>query len=161
MRRILAIALIACGVVGMAAHADMVCTPFRGLSENQAVSAVPVDPEHVLVTTLGEGNATHLGRFTFLSPHLSGLLDFSIQGTQDFTAANGDHLFATLAGNLHPVVGETGHVFLVGTIQGTITGGTGRLEGATGSFGFTLHFDTATAHSTAAIDGTICLPRGK
>jgi hypothetical protein len=152
--------LIPCTLFTCAAPADQVCTPFKGSSENQAVSAVPVDPDDVFVTTLGQGNATHLGAFTFISPHLSGLSDFSIDGTQDFTAANGDHLFATLHGNLHPVVDETGHVFLAGTVQAVITGGTGRFEGATGSFAFTLFFDTATAHSTATIDGTLCLPRG-
>src|SRR4051812_12531419 len=78
--------------------------PFKGHSENQAVSAVPVDPEHVFVTTMGEGNATHLGKFTFVSPHLSGLLDFSIDGIQIITAANGDELHTTLVGNLHPEI---------------------------------------------------------
>src|SRR4051812_46946246 len=72
--------------------------PFKGSSENQAISAVPVDPEHVFVTTVGAGQATHLGRFTFVSPHLSGLLDFSIDGSQIITAANGDELHATLLG---------------------------------------------------------------
>jgi len=137
--------------------AKEVCTPFKGSSENQAVSAVPIDATHVLVTTVGEGNATHLGHFTFVSPHASGLLDFSINGTQDFTAANGDHVFAELHGALAPVVDSSGHVFLVGTVTGTITGGTGRFAGATGSYDFTITFDTATAHSFSEINGTICV----
>jgi hypothetical protein len=129
--------------------------PFKGHSENQAISAELVDAEHVFVTTIGEGNATHLGNFTFVSPHLSGLLDFSIDGIQIITAANGDELQTILVGNLHPEIDETGHVFLVGSIAGTITGGTGRFSNATGSFTFTLTFDTETAHSFAEIDGTI------
>jgi hypothetical protein len=129
--------------------------PFVGSSTNQAISAVPVDPEHVFVTTIGAGHATHLGNFTFVSPHLSGLLDFSIAGDQIFTAANGDELHATLEGNLHPVVDETGHVFLVGDVAGTIVGGTGRFSDATGSFTFSLVFDTANFSSTAQINGTI------
>jgi hypothetical protein len=129
--------------------------PFRGHSENQAISAVPVDETHVFVTTAGEGTATHLGKFIFVSPHLSGLLDFSIDGIQIITAANGDELYTLLTGNLHPEVDETGHVFLVGAVQGTITGGTGRFEDATGTFTFSLVFDTETAHSFAEIDGTI------
>ena len=161
MNRSFLLALLTCTLLTAAAPADQVCTPFKGSSENQAVSAVPVDPDHVFVTTLGAGNATHLGAFTFVSPHLSGLSDFSIDGTQDFTAANGDHLFAALHGNLHPVVDASGHVFLAGTVDAVITGGTGRLQGATGSFAFTLFFDTLTAHSTATIDGTLCLPRGR
>jgi len=129
--------------------------PFKGHSENQAISAVPVDPEHVFVTTIGEGEATHLGQFTFISPHLSGLVDFSIDGTQRITAGNGDELHTTLTGNLHPEIDDSGHVFLVGSIAGTITGGTGRFSNATGSFAFSLVFDTETAHSFADIDGTI------
>src|SRR4051812_38445729 len=74
--------------------------PFKGSSENQAINAVPVDATHVFVTTVGEGNATHLGHFTFVSPHLSGLADFSIDGTQVITAANGDELHTTLLGFL-------------------------------------------------------------
>jgi hypothetical protein len=42
--------------------------PFIGSSENQAISAVPLDEEHVFVTTIGSGHATHLGKFTFVSP---------------------------------------------------------------------------------------------
>ena len=131
--------------------------PFKGVSEQQAISAVPVDPDHVLVTTVGEGNATHLGNFTFVSPHLSGLSDFSIDGTQNFTAANGDELYGKLSGNLAPFVDTDGHVYLVGTVAGTITGGTGRFAGATGRYGFTIVFDTETAHSFGTIDGQIVL----
>lgn len=129
--------------------------PFKGHSENQAISAVPVDPDHVFVTTIGAGNATHLGNFTFVSPHLSGLSDFSIDGIQIITTANGDEVHTTLVGNLTPFVDGTGHVFLVGGVQGTIAGGTGRFANATGSFTFSLVFDTETAHSFAEIDGMI------
>jgi hypothetical protein len=129
--------------------------PFKGHTENQAISAEPVDPEHVFVTTVGAGKATHLGKFTFVSPHLSGLLDFSIDGIQIITAANGDELHTTLTGNLAPQIDETRHVFLVGSVDGKITGGTGRFANATGSFTFSLVFDTETAHSFAEIEGTI------
>lgn len=129
--------------------------PFKGSSANQAISAEQVDDEHVFVTTVGTGRATHLGKFTFISPHLSGLFDFSIEGIQIFSAANGDELHADLAGNLQPFVDETGHLYLTGDITGTITGGTGRFANATGSFTFSLFFDTETASSTAEIDGMI------
>jgi len=139
----------------LAASSDAPAVPFKGAAEEQAISAVPVDPDHVLVTTVGGGNATHLGKFTFISPHLSGLSDFSIDGTQTFTAANGDQLQANIVGNLTPQPDDTGHVFLVGDVQGTITGGTGRFANASGSFTFSIVFDTQTLHSTASIDGTI------
>jgi hypothetical protein len=129
--------------------------PFKGSADEQAISAVPVDEDTVFVTTVGEGQATHLGHFTFVSPHLSGLSDFSIDGTQLFTAANGDELRATLLGNLAPVVDATGHVYLVGDVTGTITGGTGRFANATGTFTLHIEFDTETFHSISTIDGTI------
>jgi hypothetical protein len=129
--------------------------PFKGSADEQAVSAVPVDADHVFVTTVGSGQATHLGNFTFVSPHLSGLSDFSIDGTQEITTASGDLLETRLLGALHPEADATGHVFLVGTIKGTITGGTGRFANASGSFDFSIVFDTLTFHSTSTIDGTI------
>jgi hypothetical protein len=129
--------------------------PFIGSADEQPISAVPVDADHVFVTTVGAGKATHLGNFTFVSPHLSGLSDFSIDGTQTITTASGDLLETRLIGNLSPVVDETGHVFLVGDINGTITGGTGRFENASGEFTFSIVFDTETFHSTSTIAGEI------
>ena len=129
--------------------------PFTGSADEQAVSAVPVDPDHVFVTTVGSGTATHLGNFTFVSPHLSGLSDFSIDGTQEITTASDDLLETRLLGALHPEVDETGHVFLVGTIQGTITGGTGRFANATGSFTAHRSYDPAAQTTTGTFEGTI------
>lgn len=153
-----ALALLAAFLAPRAAFAGKEAkhaVPFKGDSEQQAISAVQVDPDHVFVTTVGEGNATHLGHFTFVSPHLSGLSDFSIDGTQNFTAANGDELYGKLAGNLAPFVDTDGHVYLVGSVAGTITGGTGRFAGATGTYTFSLVFDTETAHSFGTLDGEI------
>lgn len=152
----LSVTLVTALILGSAprAHAGKP-VPFKGSSENQAIEALPVDPDHVFVTTVGEGQATHLGHFTFISPHLSGLSDFSIDGTQVFTAANGDELHAALLGHLNPVFDDAGHLWLVGDVAGTITGGTGRFSNAVGTFTFSLVFDTATAHSFAQIDGSI------
>src|SRR5690349_1462092 len=100
--------------------------PFTGSSTNQAISAVPVGPEHVFVTTIGGGHATHLVNFTFATPPLTGLLDFSIEADKTCSAANGDELPATLVGNLDPFIDETGRLFLVGDVNATIEGGTGR-----------------------------------
>ena len=148
------IALLALNFVRVEAASSQP-VPFKGASNNQAISAVPDGPDHVFVTTVGSGQAAHLGEFTFVSPHRSGLLDFSVEGAQIFTAANGDELHGWLVGFLQPVVDETGHVYLVGDVSGTITGGTGRFENATGAYTFSLVFDTLTASSTAEISGEI------
>jgi hypothetical protein len=152
--RILALALLTIA----AGHFHTVSAqsvPLVGSSSNQAISAVPIDPEHLFVTTIGSGRATHLGKFTLLSPHIAGLVDFLVLGDLIFTAANGDELQTTLDGNLQPFVDETGHVYLIGDVPGTITGGSGRFANATGTFTFSVVFDTATLSSTAEIRGTI------
>jgi hypothetical protein len=144
------------GAAPAAAKADA-SVPFKGSSAQQAVSAAPVpgDPTRVFVVTEGEGHMTHLGHFTFVSPHFSGLLDFSIDGTQNFTAANGDQVFADITGFLEPVFTEDGRLLLIGDVHGTVTGGTGRFENATGTYTFHLVFDTATLASTGEFDGAI------
>ena len=136
---------------------DPVELPFVGSSINQAIDAVPIDPTHVLVTTVGAGTASHLGHFTFVSPHVSGLLDYSIEGPQFFTASDGSELHTHLSGYLEPVVGPDGTVSLAGDVPATITGGTGRFEHATGTFTFSLVFDLVTSGSTAQIDGHVVL----
>ena len=73
--------------------------PFKGVFSGQAISAVPTeDPGVLLITTVGGGNATQLGNFTMVSPHLADLFTLEVGGTQTFTAANGDTLTASFAG---------------------------------------------------------------
>jgi hypothetical protein len=59
------------------------------------------------------------------------------------TAANGDRLYATYSGTVDPLAGVEGDV-ISGVTHFTITGGTGRFAGASGSgdmsFEGTLHF---------------------
>jgi hypothetical protein len=78
------------------------------------------------------GKATHLGAFTLTARHCevptSETTGQSIKGEMTLTAANGDHLFGTY---------ETQWVFSNGTVSVagdlTVTGGTGRFDGATGT----------------------------
>jgi hypothetical protein len=127
--------------------------PFRGTWEGSTVSAELVGPNVVFVVSAGSGNATQLGRFEMVTPHLSYLDTFVVEGTQVFTAANGDTLAATIDGQL--ALNSEGN--LEGTLAGVITGGTGRFEGATGSYDFHLVARPAAFgfDSTATIDGTI------
>jgi hypothetical protein len=126
--------------------------PFKGTFVGQTVSAAPTDdPDVVFVTTQGDGQDTHLGRYAMVSPHLSNPVTLEAEGEQIFTAANGDLLTAEFAGQFVP----TADGFLLGELEAVITGGTGRFEGATGSYIFNILFDPATFISIATIDGEI------
>ena len=127
--------------------------PFRGAWEGKTVSATPIDETTVLVVSSGTGRASHLGRFEMTSPHLTFLDTLAVEGTQEFTAANGDMLTATISGQFMPQADGS----LEGTLAGTITGGTGRFAGATGSYDF--HIIARPAEfgfdSSATINGKI------
>jgi hypothetical protein len=146
------VSLVSLAMTMSVARAEEV--PFKGTFMGQAVSAVPTDdPNVVLVTTEGGGRATDLGKFTMVSPHLSNLVTLGVEGTQNFTAANGDMLTAEFTGQFVPMGGG----FLAASIECTIAGGTGRFQGATGNYTFDIVFDTATLTDVASIAGTLVL----
>jgi hypothetical protein len=83
---------------------------------------------------VGAGRATHLGRYTEV-----GTVAFApttdpdvlaVSGSIVYTAANGDELHATFAGELNQATGA-----IAATL--TYVGGTGRFEDAAGSSGLT------------------------
>lgn len=102
----------------------------------------------------GEGVATHLGRFTTASVITLNLATASGTGVVTYTAANGDELTGTATGQA--VVGG-GFATVTETI--TITGGTGRFAGATGTITRVRRIVQATGFSTGTLDGTIALPQ--
>ncbi len=133
--------------------------PFRGTWEGSTVSAEFVAPGVVLVVSAGTGEATELGRFEMSSPHYTYLADFTVEGEQNFTAANGDALNATFSGQLLPNADGN----LEGTLDAEITGGTGRFEGATGAYEFHIVARPAAFgfDSTATIAGSITTVGGR
>jgi hypothetical protein len=146
--------LVVAGAVAPGLAADV---PFKGVFSGHAISAVPTDdPGVLLITTVGGGHATHLGKFTMVSPHLAVLVTLEVEGTQNFTAANGDMLTASFTGQFSVIAGG----FLAASIDCTITGGTGRFAGAGGGYTFDIVFDPATLTDESVIDGTIVLPEG-
>jgi hypothetical protein len=121
--------------------------PFKGQSSGVATT-VGFDPVAGIVYVHGEatGTATHLGYFTFtgnVEIHLSAGNPFGIVlGTATITAANGDKLFLTSGG-----VGiDTTHG--LGTF--TVVGGTGRFQGATGTYQQIITFA-----ATGIVEGSI------
>ena len=104
---------------------------------------------------VGTGEATHLGRFTLTA-------DFTVtspppmaSGTATWTAANGDEIFTTVIGQ-----GVVTFPILAVVETHTITGGTGRFAGSSGSIILERLINLQTFISSASITGTISLGSG-
>ena len=127
--------------------------PFKGSLEG-IVTITPLTPPLASVLIEGTGNATHLGLFTVEIPHLVNMATRTATGSYEFTAANGDTLTADFTGQASPTT--PGVLSIMETA--TITGGTGRFAGATGSFTSRRLFNTATLTTTGSFEGTISSP---
>jgi hypothetical protein len=140
---------------GASGHDGCVSVPFRGHSSGTG-TAVGFDPVAGIVYSHGEsvGEATHVGRFTAISDAIIDVTNGFAMGTWTITAANGDQLFLDMTGY--------GIDDLHGAGQFTITGGTGRFEGASGYFDEIATFSVPPGSAevvgnTAVDEGTICL----
>ena len=83
----------------------------------------------LFVEGAGAGNVTHLGRVTATWEREGSLIDGTLTATYVFTAANGDSLFVESVGQADLLMAPDIHVLETATI----TGGTGRFTGATGT----------------------------
>jgi hypothetical protein len=128
--------------------------PFKGRLEG-TVTMTPLAPPFVSVLVEATGNATQLGQFTLEIPHVVNRADRTAVGTYEFTAANGDTLSADFTGKATPTA-TPGILYIEETA--TITGGTGRFAGATGSFTVERLFNTVTGTTTGSFNGTISAP---
>jgi hypothetical protein len=124
--------------------------PFKGRLEG-TVTITPLTPPFASVLIEGTGNATQLGRFTVEIPHLVNQAARMGGGSYEFTAANGDTLTADFTGQA--TLAAPGVLSIRETA--TITGGTGRFAGATGSFTTERLFNTATLTTSGSFEGTI------
>jgi hypothetical protein len=108
------------------------------------------------VSLNGSGNATQLGLFTYSMEAVLYLPTLSSDNTSaTFVAADGSSLFAEGKGQGKPT--ETpGVISIVETL--TITGGTGRFEGASGNITIQRLVNRATFESSGTMDGVIVLP---
>jgi len=113
-------------------------------------------PPFVSINIEGGGNATHLGKFEVSIPHVTNRSNGTAIGTYEFTAANGDTLTADFTSQVTPT--DVPGVVNV-AVTATITGGTGRFEGATGSFDAERVVDMAHGTVTESFDGTISTSR--
>jgi hypothetical protein len=130
--------------------------PFRGRLQGAFTSTlISANPPIASVLLQGTGNATHLGRFRFAIPHQVNLVTRSATGSMTFIAANGDRLFANFSGQASPT--PTPNVLAV-VETATVTGGTGRFAGATGSFTVERLVDLAAGTTAGSFNGTISPP---
>src|SRR5690242_19455559 len=120
-------ALLAALMLSAPAMAAAKQVPFKGRS-NGTVTTVGFDPLAGIAYTRveGQGQATHLGRFTVTGDVAVDVATGIPHGTWTLTAANGDMLFLAMGG--HGI--DATHGFGAFTVER----GTGRFEGATGSY---------------------------
>ena len=128
--------------------------PFKGSFEGE-VTHTPLAPPFDSVDVDATGNATRLGQFTLDIPHVVNRANRTAIGTYEFTAANGDMLFAEFTGHATPTA-TPGVLYIEETA--TITGGTGRFAGATGSFLSERLYDTVNLTTIGSFEGTISRP---
>ena len=132
-------ALVALGILGLALPADAGdLLPFKGHAKVVITSQVPL-------TASGTGQATYLGLFTRTETLVLNA-DRTFTGRLAFTAANGDRLYASIAGGFTPL----------GTAVGTytFTGGTGRFRNASGRATF-LAVPTGPGQFAITFEGAI------
>ena len=103
----------------------------------------------------GTGNATHLGWFTYNLEAELNLPTRSATASATLLAADGSTLFLEGSGQGSPT-DVPGVASIVETF--TITGGTGRFEGATGNVTVERLVNQATLTSSGTISGTIVVP---
>jgi hypothetical protein len=126
--------------------------PFRGSVQAVEIPVGGQFPRAILLDGSGSGNATHLGRFTVTYeleidlPNLFGI------GPAHFITANGDSISTEII-SLGYETEDPDVLCIVDTH--TITGGTGRFAGATGSFTVERFISSVTGVTSGSFDGTI------
>jgi hypothetical protein len=147
-----ALTVLALGYPAMA-HDEV---PVKGKETGAVISDVlPFAFPFAFDRMTGIGKATHIGHYTLSGDLVANVIFGTAVGTFTMTAANGDMLFLDAEGFVVP----TDLTQLVWNF--TVTGGTGRFEGATGSF--TTHVQLAAVVGilspnsyTAEFRGTLC-----
>ena len=120
-----------------------------------------LNPISGAASTTSSGRLAHLGRYTGQATvqfFPTSATTFGFAGTATFTAANGDKLFGTFSGSGAATSATTS----TSTNTFTITGGTGRFNGASGSLTETINSTLVSLsptsqvfHDTTSARGTI------
>lgn len=121
----------------------------------QATETQQGAPPRIHISLNGSGNATQLGLFTYSMQAELTVPALSATNVATFVAADGSSLSAEGTGQ-GTLTSTPGVVSIVETL--TITGGTGRFEGASGNITIRRVVNRATFESSGTIDGLILLP---
>jgi hypothetical protein len=128
--------------------------PLKGSVETTEIPNVIFPYNYVSLT--GNGNATQLGQFTYNMQAVLFLPTLTARSvTATIVAADGSSLFAEGTGQ-GTIITPPFIVSIVETL--TITGGTGRFDGAQGTVVVERVLNRATGASSGTISGTIELP---
>ena len=127
--------------------------PFKGTIQSTETS-VTVFPT-MSVTGWGSGEATELGSFTINYQVEISLLDLSSLEFAEFIGTRGDSLRAEAVGQA--VENRTPGMLNVVDIY-KITGGTGRFNGASGTFTLNRLVSATTGASSSTFEGYILMP---
>ena len=127
--------------------------PFNGTVQSTETS-VTVFPT-MSATATGSGNATELGSFTIHYQVEINLLDLSSTETAQFSGTNGDSLRAEAVGQA--TENRTPGMLNVVDIY-KITGGTGRFDGARGTFTLNRLVSATTGAASSTFEGYLLVP---
>jgi hypothetical protein len=157
-----ALALLGLAVpVGAQAPQDQVPFKVTGAGPTESFM-IPVGPPILSwKDSIPTGDAPLLGQFTYVDHtivHLGvdGKPVSCTDGIGAFTAANGDGIFLSFSGLIHPSP-KPGLLLSEGIY--TVTGGQGRFAGASGSGVVTMEIDPVKNMVVASWDGTISGPK--
>lgn len=147
-------AMILTAALAVSAAAKQV--PFKGElqgNDTDTCFSFPI----VCVATVGTGTGTHLGNFSFTLENRVNVVLGTSTGVAHFIAANGDTFDATVVGSGVATSTPDGVVINITEIY-TITGGTGRFEGAQGTFTVERVASPVTFLTSGSFNGTITSP---
>jgi hypothetical protein len=151
------VAIFALGVVGLGANAASAASntvPFK--SSVAGTASVSGTMKGSSITLAGAGSASHLGNLSYKAigvitgtDHVTGVITDTL--TETLIAANGDALTILCHQVATPISPGVYH----GVDNWTVTGGTGRFSGATGSGKGDTNADLIAGTFTKAENGTI------